>query len=86
MTKEKPAQVEKTLKALIAKCLRRDNFVLDPSSTFKDLGVDSLEVVHILVALEDSLDIEIVDSDLKDIKNMGAFIVYLEKRVAEKHK
>jgi acyl carrier protein len=84
MPKEKLPQVEKVLKDLITKCLRRDDFVLDPNSTFKDLGIDSLEVVHILVALEDSLDIEIVDEDLKSIKNMGALIVYLKQKVVEK--
>jgi acyl carrier protein len=86
MLKENPVRVEETLKYLIAKCLRRDNFVLDPSCTFKDLGIDSLDVVHIMVSLEDSLNIEIVDKDLIAIKNMGAFINYLEKKVAEKRK
>jgi len=85
MLKEKPAPVKETLKNLIAKRLRRDNFALDPSCTFKDLGVDSLDVVHIMVALEDALNIEIIDEDLKVIKNIGAFINYLERKVAEKH-
>ena len=82
--KEKPAQVEEILKSLIAKCLHRENFTIDPSCTFKDLGIDSLDVVHIMVSLEDSLNIEIVDKDLKTIKNMGAFIAYLDKKVAER--
>jgi acyl carrier protein len=84
MLKERPAKVEETLKNLIAKCLRHDNFVMEPSCTFKDLGIDSLDVVHILVALEDSLNIEIIDKDLKAINNIGAFITYLEQKVSEK--
>jgi acyl carrier protein len=85
MLKEKPAQVEETLRYLIAKRLRHDNFAMNPTCTFKDLGVDSLDVVNIMVALEDTLNIEIVDEDLKTIKNMGAFIAYLKQKVAEKH-
>ena len=84
MLMEKPSMVEETLKNLIAKCLRRNDFVLTPYCTFKELGVDSLDVVHIMVALEDKLNIDIVDNDLKAIKNMGTFINYIEQKVAEK--
>ncbi len=84
MTAEKTTKAESTLVKLIAKATRRRNVELDPACTFKDLGVDSLQVVHIMVALEDALDIEIVDADLKDIKNMGAFVEYLNRKVIEK--
>lgn len=84
MLMEKPSMVEETLKNLIAQCLRRKDFVLTPYCTFRELGVDSLDVVHILVALEDTLNIDIVDNDLKAIKNMAAFIHYIEQKVAEK--
>ncbi len=77
--------VEETLHRLIARATKNESVVITPGCTFKDLGVDSLEVVHILVALEDKLGIDINDKDLAAIHNMKAFIDYLEEKVARKN-
>ena len=50
------------------------------------MKADSLDVVQILVAIEDTYDIEIQDEDLKSVTNMGDFIKYIEQKVAEKEK
>ena len=76
--------VQETLRRLIAKTTKNETIVITPGCTFKALGVDSLEVVHILVALEDKLGIDINDRDLANIHNMGAFIGYLEEKVSKK--
>ncbi len=81
---DKNVTVEGTLRKLVVKANHNKNVVLTPTCTFKDLGVDSLSVVNILVALEDSLNIDIKDEDLKSLHNMQAFIDYLKKKVAEK--
>lgn len=78
--------VQETLERLISKAKKRDRVIITPECTFKDLEVDSLEVVHILVALEDELGIDINDADLKGIHNMGSFIEYLEQKVVEARK
>jgi acyl carrier protein len=77
--------VEETLRKLVAKATKNESVVITRECTFKDLGVDSLEVVHILVALEDKLEIDINDKDLASIHNMKAFIDYLEEKVARKN-
>lgn len=79
------ATIEETLRKLISRVTHKRNVVLAPGGTFKELGVDSLEVVQILVAIEDALDIDIADEDLKSIKNMAGFIDYLKKKVNEKY-
>jgi acyl carrier protein len=84
MTIDKTIEVEETLRKIVAKITRNENVVLAPATTFKDLGADSLDVVQILVALEEAFDIELVDEDLKAITNMGGFIDYVKKKVAEK--
>jgi acyl carrier protein len=53
------------------------------TTTFKDLEADSLDIVQILVALEDHFDIEIVDEEMENITNMGGFIDYIDRKVAE---
>jgi acyl carrier protein len=85
MTIKNSVSVEETLSRLIAKATKNKTVVINPESTFKDLGVDSLEVVHILVALEDKLGIDINDKDLAAIHNMKAFIKYLDEKVSKKY-
>lgn len=84
MTTEKTVNVEETLRKIVAKIIRKENVVLTPTTTFKELGADSLDVVQIMVALEEAFDIELVDEELKAINNMGGFIDYVKKKVAAK--
>jgi acyl carrier protein len=84
MTVEQTASVEDTLQKVVAKILRKENVVLTPTTTFKELGADSLDVVQIMVAIEEAFDIELVDEELKAVSNMGGFIDYVKKKVADK--
>jgi len=86
MAVEKTVDVEETLRKIIAKITRKEDVVLNPTTTFKELGADSLDVVQIMVALEEAYDIELVDEELKVVNNMGGFIDYVKKKVAEKNK
>jgi acyl carrier protein len=84
MTTENAVPVEETLRKIVAKITRNENVVLTPTTTFKELGADSLDVVQVMVALEENYDIELVDEDMKAISNMGGFIDYVKQKVAEK--
>ena len=48
------------------------------------MKADSLDLVQILVAVEDTFGIEISDEDTEKIQNFGEFVAYIENRVAEK--
>jgi len=84
MAVDKTQEVEETLTKIVAKITRKDNVVLSPTTTFKELGADSLDVVQIMVALEEAFDIELVDEELKQITDMGGFLDYVKKKVAAK--
>ncbi len=84
MTTEKTMGVEETLRKIVAKIIRKEDVVLDPNTSFKDLGADSLDIVQIMVAIEEAYDIELVDEELKAVTNLGGFIDYIKKKVAEK--
>ena len=84
MKAESAQTVEETIRKTIGKIIRNENVVLTPTITFKELGADSLEVVQLMVALEEAYGIELVDEELKAIGNMGGFIDYVKKKVAEK--
>ncbi|MDY6912240.1 MAG: acyl carrier protein [Chloroflexota bacterium] len=75
--------IEETIKKIVLRIVRKEEFDFTPTTTFKDLEADSLDVVQILVALEDEYDIEIPDEDLENIANMGDIIAYVERKVAE---
>ncbi len=76
--------VQETVKNIVIKIVRKPDIDFTPTTTFKDLKADSLDIVQILVALEDTYDIEIQDEDLQEVTNMGEFITYVEHKVAEK--
>ena len=45
---------EETIKDIIVKVVHCDREILTPESTFQDMKADSLDMVQVLVALEDS--------------------------------
>lgn len=76
--------VEETMQKIVSRIVRKDDIDLTSTTTFKDLGADSLDIVQILVALEDAFDIELEDEALKAINNMGEFLDYVKGKVAAK--
>jgi len=45
---------------------------LTPEATFgDDLGADSLDLVELVMALEETFDIEVDEDELKDIRTVG---------------
>ena len=76
--------VEETVKKIVTKIVRKPESDFTPTATFKDFDADSLDIVQILVAVEDTFDIEIQDEELQEITDMGGFVAYIERRIAEK--
>jgi len=77
--------VEATVKKVVTKIVRKPDTEFTATTTFKDLDADSLDIVQMLVALEDTYDIEIQDEELQDVTNMGEFIAYIKRKVDGKN-
>lgn len=45
----------------------------------EDLGADSLDLVEVLSAIEDELDVEILDEVLENMKTVGDLVKYIEE-------
>ena len=60
----------------------RENITTD--SSFEELGVDSMDGVNILFALENEFDISIPDEDAKSIRSVRQMIAGVEKLVSAK--
>jgi acyl carrier protein len=49
-------------------------------SAFKEMGYDSLSIMHLAITLEDKLGFEISDEDLYKLKTVGDLIVVLTEK------
>lgn len=54
----------------------------DPSTTFEDMGLDSLALVEIQLAMEQEYGFTVADEDAERILNVGDAISYVNERLA----
>lgn len=57
--------------------IESDIIKLDSDLT-DDLGADSLDAIELIMAVEESFDVEIADSDATSIKLVSDIVTYLE--------
>ena len=55
-----------------------------PDSTFEELGIDSMDAVEILFALENEFDINIPDEEVKTVRNVRQMVAGVERLLAAK--
>ncbi|QTO99345.1 acyl carrier protein [Helicobacter pylori] len=71
-----------TIRAVIAEQLNVDAAQVTPEAEFvKDLGVDSLDIVELIMALEERFGIEISDEQVEKIVNVGDAMRCIEKQL-----
>lgn len=46
-------------------------------ATFKDLGIDSMDLVEVVFAIESEFEIEIPDNDLKNFTTVGSAVDFI---------
>jgi acyl carrier protein len=65
---------------LIAERVEKDPAEITAETTFKDLGIDSLDTVELLMNLEDEIGIE-VELDQK-VETVGELVAFIESKQA----
>lgn len=70
--------VFEAIQELIADKMEMDAEEITMDSTFKDLGIDSLDMVEMVMELEDKLDKEIELAD--KIETVGELVRYIEEK------
>ena len=66
------------LKEIIADKLCVNEVEITMESTFiDDLGADSLDIVELIMALEEELEMEIPDEDAEGFKTVGDVVEYI---------
>ena len=69
------------LKEIIADKLSVNEDEITMESTFiDDLGADSLDIVELIMALEEELEMEIPDEDAEGFKTVGDVIKYIKSK------
>ncbi|MDY6436720.1 MAG: acyl carrier protein [Bacteroidales bacterium] len=79
----KREDIEKTVKDFMVEELELDAETITPDARLKeDIGIDSLDVVDIVVIVEKSFGFKIKMEDMANIKTFKQFCDYIEKKTA----
>jgi len=79
-----PQELTKRILATIAQAQRIPEEKVNVESTFEELGIDSMDGVNILFALENEFDITIPDDAAKQIHNVREMVEGVKRLVKEK--
>ena len=73
------ASAEERVKQIIVEQLGVEEGEVTPSASFQDdLGADSLDIVELVMAFEETFEIEIPDEDAEKIKTVQDAINYVQ--------
>jgi acyl carrier protein len=77
-----PDSLEQQVIAIIAKKKKVDPGGITPSTTFEELGIDSLDAADLLFTFEDTFGIVIPDDAAQTMKSVGQVVEGLRGLVA----
>ncbi len=77
-----PKDLTERVISVIAATQRIPPEKISPDSTFEELGLDSLDAVNILFALEEEFKINIPDEQAREIRGVRGMIDGIEKLLA----
>jgi acyl carrier protein len=69
---------------VMATILHRDPASITPESTFEQLGLDSLDGIHVAFGLESEFDVDIPDEELPKLKSVGDIVKGIQELLARK--
>ena len=75
---ERELIIEKVNHFLIEDIEIEEDLIEPDASLTKDLGIDSLDVVDIVVIIEQVFSVKIKGEELKDVKTLGEFYDFIE--------
>jgi acyl carrier protein len=74
------ASIEERVRQIIAEQLDESDEEVTPEASFiDDLGADSLDIVELVMAMEETFDIEIPDEDAENIRTVQDAVNYIEE-------
>ena len=83
-TGPEPSDVTQRVLRIIADNQRKDVSLVTTDSTFEELGIDSMDAVNIVFALENEFNINVPDEEMKNIRSVRDIVEGVHKLVAAK--
>ena len=82
VSKQMATDLEQRVSAIIVEQLGATREEIVPEASFTDdLGVDSLTMVELVMAMEETFDIEIPDDEAEKIQTIGDAVSYLKEKL-----
>jgi acyl carrier protein len=79
-----PDEVSARVLRIIADNQKKDVSLVTVESTFEELGIDSMDAVNIVFALENEFNINVPDEEMKNIRSVRDIVEGVQKLVAER--
>ena len=67
---------------IVAETQRKDPTLIKIDSSFEELGIDSMDGVNIVFALENEFDVNVPDDEVKNIRSVRDMVDGIRKLVA----
>ena len=74
----------KRILTIIAETQRKDPALVTIDSSFEELGIDSMDGVNIIFALENEFNINVPDEEVKNIKSIRDMVEGVQRLISEK--
>ena len=71
--------VEQKLRRMVAEQMGMNPAEISPDATFDDLGLDSLDSVTLIMAIEEAFDVQISDEDAGKLSTLQSLVDYIHK-------
>ncbi len=81
---ERETIIEKVNQFLIEDIEIEEELINPDASLTKDLGIDSLDVVDIVVIIEQVFSVKIKGEEMKDVKTLGNFYDFIVEKIKNK--
>ena len=70
------------VKEIMIDTLNLDGADIKPEATLKDLGVDSIDAVELVMALEEAYDLKIADEEVAVLEKVSDIVEFIDKKCA----
>ena len=84
MTARENDELTQKVLRIVADTQRKDVNLVRIDSTFEELGIDSMDGVNIVFALENEFDVNVPDEEVKNIRSIKDMVDGVRRLVAEK--
>ena len=77
-------EIIKKVNSLLVEEIEIDEKLISPEATLKDIGIDSLDFVDIVVIIEKNFGFKVKGEEMIEIRTLNDFYNYIEKHAVDK--